>query len=148
MSHFKMFSESKPLSTAAMVRKNLGFADDDAIESLEGWRDHCDEAHARLSELRKRDQTPTAEEIQSACSPLHALIGKMSGMETANDLSPSVEPPVDNPRGRDSWGEFFDDQQRGDCRGERKPGDYLARSDQSSILPGHTGRQVSHVPKK
>jgi hypothetical protein len=144
-SHFKMFGdESQPISTAALVRKNLGFADDDAIESLDEWRDHLDEAHARLSSLREKDEAPTAEEIQSACSPLHALIGKMNSVGTTSELPTEGQPPVRNENPGDEWGRFYDDQQRG-RRGERRPGDLLARSDQTAVASEFV---VSHFPRR
>lgn len=92
--HFKsMFGEAEPTSVAAMVRKNLGLERDDDLDDHSTWRDAADEAQARLSILRDRegneekDSTPTPEELESVCRPLHHYLAKMrhSGESASED---------------------------------------------------------------
>ena len=138
--HYTNTRESEPTSVAAMVRKNLGLERDDHPDDYATWRDAADECQGRLSGLRERgeddeeeDSTPTPEELESVCRPLHHYLAKMrhAGESTRED----------------------DDLRREPSEGENgRRGDYLSEGETVRGSRGSSGefrgRVVSHVTTK
>jgi hypothetical protein len=128
--HFRMVRQPEPDSVAAMIRKNLRMDDDDALDTMETWRDAADECHARLTELRGREDEPSPQELEAVCRPIHHFLASRQNGETTivRPLRPSTT--TSNPSGS--------------C--ERID---LPRSQQQrQVIPeGMTGLVVSHVTK-
>ena len=97
--HYREFPQHGLLSTAAMIRRDLGLRPDDAVDddNMESPKKMLDEAHARLTALRDEvDESDsndlTAEAVEFAIEPLRQACAQLRARENESDQDADEDP--------------------------------------------------------